>query len=92
MEIIEQGETETLKTQAKANNTSSSWYKTLATMLLQFAENSNKQATEILRLQELLRKNGIQFILPVEPVKLPENTAVVPTPEPELETPPTTQS
>lgn len=79
-ELIEKGETELLKTQGNATTTSHNVYKTIATQLVMFAELSNTQAIEIQRLQELLRQNNIQFTLPAEPVKLPENMAVVPEP------------
>lgn len=66
-------------------------YDAIANQLIQFSELSNKQAMEIQRLQEILRKNNIQFThSPQESVKLPENVAV--TSEPKVETPPTSQS
>lgn len=90
VELIEQGRIRLLSSQANDNVTSITSYDTIANELIKFAELSNQHAIEIQRLQELLRKNNIQFTLPVEPVKLPENVAVVP--EPKVETPPTTQS
>lgn len=89
IELIDKVDSECGKAQINAITTSTNGIKTLAIQLVQFAELSKKHATEILRLQELLRRNNIQFTLPTsEPVKLPENTALVP--EPTLETPPTT--
>ena len=90
-ELIERGRTLLLSTQANANTTSINSYDTIANQLVQFVELSNKQSVEILRLQELCRKNNIQFTLPPpEPVKLSENVAVIPEPKPSLETPETT--
>lgn len=84
-EFIENGRTILLSTQANANTAAVNYCDGLANQLGQFVELSGKQEVEIQRLQELLRKNNIQFILPVESIKLPENKAVVR--EPELETP-----
>jgi len=89
MELIEKGETELLSTLGKSTTISHNVYKTIATQLVHFAELSNSQAIEIERLQELLRRNNIQFTLPAEPVKFPENTANVI--DAKLETPPTTE-
>lgn len=89
MELINQIDSECGKAQTNAITTSTNGLKTLANQLIQFSELSNTLTIEVKRLQELLRKNNIQFTLPPpEPVKLPENLAVVP----DLETPPTTQS
>lgn len=84
-ELVEQSRTILLSTQANANTAAVNSYDAVAFQLVQFAELSNTQAIEIQRLQELLRKNNIQFTLTV---KLPENKIAVT--EPELETPPTT--
>lgn len=86
VELIEKGETELLSNQAKANTISHNVYQTIAVQLVKFAELSNQREVEIQRLQELLRQNNIQFILPPKPVKLPENMAVIP----EIEIPETT--
>lgn len=51
-------------------------YDAIANQLIQFSELSTIQGVEIKRLQDLLRKHNIQFTIP----------------EPQLETPETTQS
>lgn len=51
-------------------------YDAIANQLIQFSELSARQGVEIIRLQDLLRKHNIQFTFP----------------EPQLETPETTQS
>ena len=86
-ELIEKDRIHLLSTQANANTGAINCYDEIATQLMAFVELSNKQAVQIKNLQELCRKNNIDFVLPVEPVKLPENLAVVP--EPKLETPET---
>lgn len=81
-ELIQQGRNNLLNTQANANTAAVNSYDTIANQLVQFAELSNKQSVEIKHLQELCRKNGIDFTLPPpEPVKLSENVAVIPKPE-----------
>lgn len=82
-ELINQGRTILLSTQANANTTSVNSFDAISKQLVMFAEHSNTLAIEVQRLQDLLRKNNIQFTLPPpEPVKLPENVAVIPEPEP----------
>ena len=87
-ELIEQSRINLLSTQANANTTAVNSFDAVATQLIIFVEQSSKRDVEIQRLQELLRKNNIDFTLHVEPVKLSDNLAVVP----ESETPPTSES
>ncbi len=90
-ELINEGRIHLLSTQANASTAAINTYDTITNQLVQFAELSNTLTIEVQRLQEILRKNNIQFTLPPpEPVKLPDNVAVIP--EPKVKTPPTSQS
>ena len=84
-ELIDQADMESDRAQTNAITISTNCRKAIAIQLVQFAELSNTLTIEVQRLQELLRKNNIQFTLPPpEPVKLPENVVVIP--EPKVET------
>jgi len=78
-EVIDQVRDNILRTQSTSNTASITGFDSLVAQLKIFVGQINAQSVEIKRLQELCKKNKIDFAIPPpKPVKLPESKIVPP--------------
>jgi len=68
-----------LRTQSTSNTASITGFDKLVEQLGLFVKQINDQSTEIIRLQQVCKKNSIDYAIPPPPpVKLPTNPGVIP--------------